>query len=159
MEFVHQWKYAHQLNIIKVIIEPTRDGDQFIKLSIDQQWLNQQHNLLMDILLKYRNPGTIRQKDFQRLTQNKFNSIEIDNLYNNGFVYARDKFDPHITLGKISQNDWHDSLIKTIQNDTKELLYESILLDQVHIIFHTDAQIQTQMQIIKRLDIPLEIFT
>ncbi len=156
IEFVNQWKTAKQLKIRQIIIEPTRDGAHFIKIALDLEWLIHQHNLLMDLLLKYRSQGLIRQKDFQRLTQNKFSPVEIERLYQNGFIYSRDKYNPHITLGRISHTDWQDSLTQAIQNDTKELLNESIILDQVHIIYHTDAPVQTQMQIIKRLDILLE---
>ena len=155
LDFVKNWHESFSVKILAIVFETNSSGDIFVKLQIDQTWLLDQHLILLDELRPLRPDGAIRTKDLERINLNKYSKEELEVLYHDGFIRNRDRYDPHISLGLIKKEIWSEQIKSQIETHLANLIDYQIRLNHVHIVFHTDAVKQTDMQAIDRADIYL----
>lgn len=154
-KFISNWRIKPNTVIRQIAFEINREEDVFVKFLIDKNWIEGQHNLLLNHLIEFRPLGMIRLKDLERVKENKYSAEEVKNLYNYGFIKSKNLFDPHITLGLIKKEDWNGDTETVIKNRFRGLINHKVMLDRVHIIYHTDAAKQINMKTIDRFDIKL----
>lgn len=129
---------------------------RFFYLNIHNPELRSLHIDLINLLSKYRE-GFIREKDALRIEQGYYDRIQIDNIYKYGFPRVLEHFQPHITIGNITNGHIDPQEIKLrLETLLISVMNTDLRLKSVSIIYHTDSTDQSKFQTFMRKDYVLK---
>lgn len=154
-KFVRSWDGNIKSKITEIVFEPKTNGDVFVNLKLEELWLKSQHDHLLKMLEPLRFKGLVRVNDYERINNGSYNQDELRLLYENGFVFSGANYKPHITLGQLSASDYSDITETEIRRQCAHLINYSVKLNQPHILFHTDSNLQGETKILKRINLSL----
>jgi len=102
------------------------------------------HKELISILNPIRD-DYIREKDLQRINENRTDEEETQNILNYGYLRVLHKFIPHITIGNIQNNSDIDiqPVKNTLDNILGNLYQSDITISKIYVSFIEDAEIQS----------------
>lgn len=120
--------------------------NKFYSIPVIGENIRKLHEDLVHLFNKYRD-GHIREKDVTRIKAGEREQEEIDLIRKYGYFRIFDRFTPHITVGNVETSEENIPQITQKLNDIlKEIIGKSIIVDKVSVTFHTDSDVQTEMQ-------------
>jgi uncharacterized protein YqgV (UPF0045/DUF77 family) len=143
------------LKEIKVLNLDLNKGRKFLSLKIDERFLKELHMKLLKIVQKY-NLKAVRKKDFEKMKNNLLDKKELEYLEKYGYYRVLDNFDIHITLGNVTCETCLDDVFQELKEKTRSLNNKKINVEQIKLLFHTDAEKQSGMKILKKEMIKLK---
>lgn len=130
-------------NLSELHFEPKK---KFYSIPVIGSEVKNLHEDLVHLFNKYRD-GHVRKKDIARIQAGEREPKEIELIRKWGYFRIFDNFTPHITVGNVEADDKEIPLItKKLQEMLKDVLGKTITINQIHIAFHTDSEIQTEMK-------------
>ena len=119
---------------------------QFFSLPIVGSEIKKIHEDLVNLFNKYRD-GYIREKDLLRFQSNERTVKDMELIQQYGYFRIFERFTPHITIGNVETTD---EMMPLIKNELERLLEntisKNITVNKIHLTFHTDSEIQSDMQ-------------
>lgn len=129
---------------------------KFFSMPISGTEVNDIHKDLVLLFNKFLD-GSVRAKDIERIKAGERDAKEIELIKKYGYFRIFDNFTPHITIGNVEAED---AEIPAIEQKLKQMLADlinnDIIVDNVHVTFHTDSEVQSEMQEIWGKDYKLQ---
>ncbi len=124
------------------------DKNNLFSISVSGDDIKRLHTEITTLLNEFRD-GAIREKDLERINSNYFNDKELAYLKQYGYARVFDCFSAHISIGNFTIKDVDvNKLTNTLKDMLKGVLNKTILLKNIHAVFHTDASNQQGMKVI-----------
>ncbi|MEK7595399.1 MAG: DUF1045 domain-containing protein [Patescibacteria group bacterium] len=106
------------------------------------------HEDINNLLNAYRD-NCVRAKDLERVNSGHFSQKELEYLNKYGYARVFECFKPHISIGNFTIQDVDvKKLTKTLKSLLSSVLNKSVVLNNIHAVFHTDAVNQLDMKVI-----------
>lgn len=124
--------------------------NNFFSLPILNDQIMEIHKDLIKLLNPIRN-GTIRERDKERIDNNKTDLIEERYIYKYGYLRVLDKFTPHITIGNLVDgftNQDIPNIQKELDTRLNSLYFKRMNFDKVYAVHMQDAEIQSDYKIL-----------
>lgn len=142
--------YLRQLKPFEITLEKLEyePKNRFVKVEVNGDMIKEIHQELLEIVGKYRH-GEIRSKDLQRMRDGKYTNEEIAHLRKYGFLFSGDKLQQKITIGNVPETENDSEIFEKIKSLAAPILGQKILIDEINLMFHTDAPVQSEMKVLK----------
>ena len=150
-----QAKAAVQGQIKRIKPFQVRFGDlkyqperKFYSIPIEGEKCRELHETFTTLLARFRT-NHVRSKDLDRYKAGKLSPKEIEYLEKYGYFRIFDNFASHITIGNVGDTDLTEAEItRELRLILKPVLNREFTVANIRALFHTDARIQGNMQVI-----------
>lgn len=128
--------------------------NKFFFLETYNKDMLQFHTELTMLLNKHRD-GFIREKDAVRIQQGIYSSDDTHNIIQYGFARVLERYQPHITLGNVSNGYSLEKVASMLQTLLNEVKGSHITINRIFALYHLDALNQSDMEVFWRKEYDL----
>lgn len=126
-------KYLHNLNPFEIKFEEVtlKRSTNYLSIKVNTEELIKIHQQLLQIILPKWN-NVLKEVDIQRLNNNEYTHEEKDSLLKYGFRYSGEYFFPHISIGRITNDDVNfDNLFNEVKQKLDKVLGSKYIVDKL----------------------------
>ena len=140
LDYIHSQK-PFKITFPELLFEEEK---AFFSLLFKEEKIVDHHKSILKMLSKYRDME-VRPKDCDKYDKGLLDDLEVEYLAKYGYYRVMDRYNPHITVGNVTERIEDIEKIKSSLNKILgEIIGKEIVIDNMHAVFYEDKNVGNQ---------------